>query len=203
MAARVFSALAAFAGVAAAASATCPAGGPLSCHNTTAVDTCCFNYPGGHLLQTQFWDTNPATGPSDSWTIHGLWPDHCTIDLLRTLTYRANKLGDGTYDSTCDSKRQYTNITQILQGFGDTSTLSYMQTYWKDYTGDDESFWEHEWGYVSSFFQKSRSKDTHHTNFCSFDLLFTMQLTTRIASTELVSAPSPHHATRTIKLHKK
>ena len=46
----------------------------LSCHNTTAVDNlCCFNAPGGSLLQTQFWDTNPASGPSDSWTIHGLW----------------------------------------------------------------------------------------------------------------------------------
>ena len=46
----------------------------LSCHNTTAVENlCCFNAPGGSLLQTQFWDANPATGPSDSWTIHGLW----------------------------------------------------------------------------------------------------------------------------------
>jgi ribonuclease T2 len=46
----------------------------LSCHNTTAVaDLCCFNAPGGQLLQTQFWDTDPATGPDDSWTIHGLW----------------------------------------------------------------------------------------------------------------------------------
>lgn len=46
----------------------------LSCHNTTAVqDLCCFNAPGGQLLQTQFWDTDPSTGPSDSWTIHGLW----------------------------------------------------------------------------------------------------------------------------------
>ena len=35
----------------------------LSCHNTTAVaDLCCFNAPGGQLLQTQFWDTNPSTG---------------------------------------------------------------------------------------------------------------------------------------------
>jgi hypothetical protein len=33
----------------------------------------CFNYPGGQLLQTQFWDTAPATGPVDSWTVHGLW----------------------------------------------------------------------------------------------------------------------------------
>jgi len=46
----------------------------LSCHNTTAVqDTCCFNAPGGQLLQTQFWDTSPATGPADHWTVHGLW----------------------------------------------------------------------------------------------------------------------------------
>ena len=47
---------------------------PLSCHNKSAVaNTCCFNCPGGLLLQTQFWDTNPATGPADHWTVHGLW----------------------------------------------------------------------------------------------------------------------------------
>ena len=46
----------------------------LSCHNTTTVENlCCFNAPGGSLLQTQFWDTDPASGPDDSWTIHGLW----------------------------------------------------------------------------------------------------------------------------------
>lgn len=46
---------------------------PLSCSNTTAQNTCCFNYPGGELLQTQFWDTDPATGPPNHWTVHGLW----------------------------------------------------------------------------------------------------------------------------------
>jgi len=55
------------------ASATCT-NPQLSCHNTSVVDDlCCFNSPGGTLLQTQFWDTNPVTGPDDSWTIHGLW----------------------------------------------------------------------------------------------------------------------------------
>ena len=65
--------LPAFQGASAGAPATCT-NTQLSCHNTSAVaNTCCFNAPGGQLLQTQFWDTNPSTGPSDSWTIHGLW----------------------------------------------------------------------------------------------------------------------------------
>lgn len=35
----------------------------LSCHNTTVqADLCCFNAPGGQLLLTQFWDTDPSTG---------------------------------------------------------------------------------------------------------------------------------------------
>ena len=54
--------------------AQCPSDLPLSCQNTTAVqDTCCFNAPGGQVLLTQFWDTNPSTGKADAWTIHGLW----------------------------------------------------------------------------------------------------------------------------------
>ncbi|KAL8940242.1 MAG: hypothetical protein Q9211_002372 [Gyalolechia sp. 1 TL-2023] len=102
----------------------------LSCQNTTAVaDTCCFNAPGGLLLLTQFWDTNPPTGPTNSWTVHGLWPDNC----------------DGTYEQYCDPSREYTNITSIITAAGRTDLLDYMNTYWKDYQGDDESFWEHEW----------------------------------------------------------
>lgn len=54
---------------------SCPSNVPQSCHNTSAVaNTCCFASPGGLLLQTQFWDTPPSvTGPSNSWTVHGLW----------------------------------------------------------------------------------------------------------------------------------
>ncbi|KAL9034893.1 MAG: hypothetical protein Q9214_006836 [Letrouitia sp. 1 TL-2023] len=102
-----------------------------SCQNSTAVgNLCCFNAPGGQLLQTQFWDTNPPTGPNDSWTVHGLWPDHC----------------DGTFDQYCDQNRQYTNISSIISAAGQADLLNYMNTYWKDYQGNDESFWEHEWG---------------------------------------------------------
>lgn len=50
--------------IAIAGSVSCPADSPLSCHNSTAVqDTCCF-IPTGQLVQTQFWDFSPATGPS-------------------------------------------------------------------------------------------------------------------------------------------
>lgn len=53
--------------------------------------------------------------------------------------------GDGTYDSNCDSSREYTNITEILQAAA-PDTLSFMQTHWKPNSGSDETFWEHEWG---------------------------------------------------------
>ena len=56
-------------------------------------------------------------------------PDHC----------------DGTYDANCDPSRAYTNISAIISAAGETDLLNYMNTYWKDYQGDDESFWDHEW----------------------------------------------------------
>ncbi|KAI1304481.1 ribonuclease t2 [Xylaria venustula] len=117
-------------GSALSASVTCPADLPFSCSNTTVVeDLCCFDAPGGAILQTQFWDVSPSTGPSDSWTIHGLWPDNC----------------DGTYQQYCDPKREYTNITAILQEKA-PCTLKTMNYLWKDYSGNDESFWKHEFG---------------------------------------------------------
>ena len=69
------------------------------------------------------------TGPVDSWTVHGLWPDNC----------------DGTFEASCDSSRAYTGIPAALTAAGEDDTLTYMNKYWKDWEGDDESFWEHEW----------------------------------------------------------
>ncbi|KJA28519.1 hypothetical protein HYPSUDRAFT_128901 [Hypholoma sublateritium FD-334 SS-4] len=101
-----------------------------SCHNTTVqTNLCCFEAPGGLLLQTQFWDTNPSTGPSNSWTIHGLWPDHC----------------DTTFSENCDSSRDYTGIGTLLTNNGASDTLAFMNQFWVDINGANEQFWEHEW----------------------------------------------------------
>jgi ribonuclease T2 len=111
------------------------AGTPETCKNPqlscqgSSTNTCCFNSPGGLLQQVQFWDTNPSTGPSDSWTIHGLWPNNC----------------DGTYSEDCDKSRAYTNITELLKAAGDTTTLDFMQTYWLSDDESNEAFWDHEW----------------------------------------------------------
>ncbi|KAJ7685745.1 ribonuclease [Mycena polygramma] len=111
-------------------SSGCSTTGTASCGNTSSVSNlCCFESPGGLLLQTQFWDTDPSTGPSNSWTIHGLWPDNC----------------DTTFTENCDPSRDYTGIAALLTAQGAASTLSFMQTFWKDISGNDETFWEHEW----------------------------------------------------------
>ena len=125
--------------------ASCP-NPQLSCSSTTPVsNTCCYNSPGGLILQTQFWDTKPATGPVDHWTVHGLWYVPRTLEIgIRLNRIRPDNC-DGTYEQYCDVNREYTNITAILSSYGASNLLSYMGTYWKDYQGNDESFWEHEW----------------------------------------------------------
>nr|OQO17948.1 hypothetical protein B0A51_12104 [Rachicladosporium sp. CCFEE 5018] len=75
-------------------------------------------------------DVSPATGPINSWTIHGRWPDNC----------------DGTYQQFCDPAREYTNLTQILQSFGRQDLVDYALTYWASNSGSAESIWEHEFG---------------------------------------------------------
>ncbi|KAI1172050.1 putative ribonuclease T2 [Nemania sp. FL0916] len=97
--------------------------------NNTGVDACCVNTPGGLFLQPQFWDTDPVTGPDDSWTIHGLWPDNC----------------DGTYQENCDKHRRYKDIGEILEKNGKSDLVQYMRKFWQSNDGSPEAFWEHEW----------------------------------------------------------
>lgn len=148
---------------------TCPST-ELSCQTRySGQDTCCFNYPGGQVLQTQFWDADPAVGPDDSWTIHGLWWDCLLISIWdsrvygeagsysdRELTYglrfsRPDNC-DGGFDQFCDSKRNYNNISLILVDSGRRDLLEYMDVYWKDIRGDDLDLWIHEWRKHGRFF---------------------------------------------------
>ncbi|ESK90949.1 ribonuclease t2 [Moniliophthora roreri MCA 2997] len=73
-------------------------------------------------LFSKFWDTSPPTGPNVSWTVHGLWPNNC----------------DDTFEQFCDPSRAYTNLT--------SSRGKFDSGFWVSLDGDDESFWEHEWG---------------------------------------------------------
>lgn len=110
----------------------CPIDIPLSCSNSTPVEnSCCFESPGGILLQTQFWDYYPPIGAEDEFTLHGLWPDNC----------------DGTYEQFCDSSSTIPNgkLRQILvDEFNDAELYDNMLKVWKNFNGNDESLWVHE-----------------------------------------------------------
>jgi ribonuclease T2 len=110
---------------------SCPADAPVSCSTSSYSNSCCFESPGGVLLATQFWDYDPATGPSDKFTLHGLWPDNC----------------DGTYQQFCNTDAEISQTVKsiIVDEFGDTALYNTMSTVWKNYNGDDEELWQHEY----------------------------------------------------------
>ncbi|KAI5481250.1 hypothetical protein MNV49_004870 [Pseudohyphozyma bogoriensis] len=125
------------------AAQACPNPPAPSCPLPDGVNSCCTNTPGAYFVQTQFWDTNPVVGPVDSWTVHGLWPDHC----------------DGvTFDVNCDQSRMYHNITEILQSFNQTEMIQYMSEMWLPNRGSADSFWEHEWNKVRPAFTFVRNE---------------------------------------------
>lgn len=131
----------------------CPVDLPLSCKNHTEIqDTCCFEYPGGIFLQTQFWDYIPSRpdlspgelekelGPVDSFTIHGLWPDNCR----------------GGFEQFCDDSLAIDDVYYLLNSdqfnkdqnnleISGKELLSKLDRLWKSNNGNDESLWIHEY----------------------------------------------------------
>lgn len=121
----------------------CPLDLPLTCQNTTQeLDSCCFEYPSGVFLQTQFWNyrlSKPGLneteiinemGPLDSFTVRGLWPNNCF----------------GSYEQFCDPSLFIDDVYHLLHESNDTIPLyHFMRTFWKGFViGDDESLWIHE-----------------------------------------------------------
>lgn len=122
----------------------CPLDIPLTCHNKTQqLDTCCFEYPGGIFLQSQFWNYKPSRrglneselinqlGPLKSFTVHGLWPDNCM----------------GSYEQFCDKSLFIDDVYYLLHKANETIPLyDFMDLYWKsNIIGNDESLWIHEY----------------------------------------------------------
>ncbi|KXN71523.1 base non specific RNase Rh [Conidiobolus coronatus NRRL 28638] len=105
-----------------AAFAGCP--NVLSC--TQSVDSCCSPKMGVLVLALQWIEDS---GPSDQWTLHGLWPNNC----------------DGSHGPSdgCDDDRNYDNMAQIVAQ--DRALESQMNEYWSSYKGDNPAFWSHEW----------------------------------------------------------
>lgn len=113
--------------------AACPADLPFSCTNSTPIDnSCCFESPGGVFLQTQFWNYYPPIGGNETFTLHGLWPDNC----------------DGTFEQFCDDSLNIKrgDLHRILvEQFRDQELYDKVELYWKNFNGNDEYLWVHEW----------------------------------------------------------
>ncbi|KAI0814331.1 ribonuclease Trv [Xylaria sp. FL0064] len=109
---------------------SCPLDGPVSCKNQSAADSCCFIYPGGRLLLTQFWDEEThVDGGEEDWTLHGLWPDLC----------------DGSYDQYCGMTPRFNNITAVLEHYDQGELIDHMNRYWLASYGTNEHLWAHEY----------------------------------------------------------
>ncbi|KAF9400460.1 ribonuclease T2-like, partial [Entomortierella beljakovae] len=110
--------------------ATCPVD-VLSCSSeSSGVSSCCLPTMGLVLLTQQWYQ---GLGPSNEFTLHGIWPDTCS--------------GGQGPSGGCDSTRVYSDVQTRLQNYGGkySGFMNDMNTYWSSYTGDNNYFWSHEW----------------------------------------------------------
>ncbi|OLY80750.1 Ribonuclease Rh [Smittium mucronatum] len=97
-----------------------------SCSLQGSTDTCCVA-KDGWIVYAETWI--PNKGPSNKFTIHGLWPDRC----------------NGTWsDDGCDLSRNYTNTGDIVLA-RDPRLHRVMDRIWPSGSGSNSDFWDHEW----------------------------------------------------------
>ncbi|KAI9276972.1 RNase Sy [Phascolomyces articulosus] len=100
----------------------------ISCSNSNADSCCVPTY--GLMVHVQQWIA--GYGPSDAFTMHGLWPDTCSGGI------------PGNGDSGCDASRNHDDVGKIISDL-DEALYKQLDTYWPSYKGDNPSFWTHEW----------------------------------------------------------
>ncbi|KAF9903521.1 ribonuclease T2-like [Linnemannia zychae] len=85
----------------------------------------------GLIVLVQQWFN--GVGPSNAFTLHGLWPDTCA--------------GGHGPPNGCDPRRTYYNVAARLKSFKGASPgfMNEMNTYWGSFKGDNNGFWSHEW----------------------------------------------------------
>ncbi|KAF9428792.1 ribonuclease T2-like [Podila epigama] len=123
----------------------------LSCTAESAGSSACCLPEMGLILLTQQW--YHGLGPSNEFTIHGLWPDTCS--------------GGHGPATGCDANRVYTDISTRLQNFSGKPAgfMESLDTYWSSYKGDNNAFWAHEWNKHGTCV--SNLAPSCHSNFVS------------------------------------
>ena len=89
--------------------------------------------------------------PTDTWTLHGLWPDFCNgsytqyCDLTRQFDpIPSPNTTNGLKNGTAVVPYTGPNIGTFLEPFGRFDLLEYMNTYWIAWLQDNPGFWGHE-----------------------------------------------------------
>ncbi|KAG9323932.1 hypothetical protein KVV02_004349 [Mortierella alpina] len=119
----------------------------LSC-STRGVDRCCLP-EHGLLLLVQQWDV--TVGPSNKFTMHGIWPDTCSggivpVDTSRDMQKDPHWCPGSHKDwQGCDDNRLFWDIEQRLKDYSNQTFMDQMKTFWPSNSGKNNCFWSHEW----------------------------------------------------------
>lgn len=109
----------------------CPQTNPVTCSTNPTNNDCCYENPGGVIIQAQSWGYNPAVGSSDTFTLNGILPAKC----------------DGTFQEFCNSLLTVNEKDlkeMIITQYGDQGLYDEMSSFWKSPTGSGELLWAEE-----------------------------------------------------------
>lgn len=121
----------------------CPRDRPVTCSINPTENDCCYENPGGVIVQAQSWGYNPAVGSSDNFTLKGIKPAKC----------------DGTFQEFCNSLLTVNenDLNEILLNqFGAHRLYNEMDMYWKTPAASGVLLWAEEFNKHGSCFSTLR-----------------------------------------------